>query len=111
MVYATDTEHYSIVDPKLLKLARSADVLIYDAQYTPEEYAGTVAGGGPPKVGWGHSTIDEAAKLANAAGVKKLILFHHDPGQNDAAVRDKERRARGWFPNAQAAYEGLTLDL
>ena len=107
-VYATDTEHYSIVDPKLVKLAKDADILIYDSQYTPEEYAGSA--GKPGKVGWGHSTIDEAAKLANAAGVKKLVLFHHDPLQNDAAVREKERRTKEWFPNTVAAYEGLTLE-
>ena len=109
-VYATDTEHYSVVDPRLQKLAKGADALIYDAMYTPEEYAGT-AGTGGSKVGWGHSTIDEAAKLAKAAGAKQLVLFHHDPGQNDAAVREKERRTREWFPNTIAAYEGLTLEL
>ncbi|WP_394824073.1 MBL fold metallo-hydrolase [Pendulispora albinea] len=109
-VYATDTEHYSVVDPKLTKLARDADILIYDAMYTPEEYAGT-AGTGGPKVGWGHSTIDEAAKLAKAAGAKKLVLFHHDPGQSDQAVREKERRCREWFANTVAAYEGLTFEL
>jgi len=109
-VYATDTEHYSVVDPKLTKLARDADVLIYDAMYTPEEYAGT-AGTGGPKVGWGHSTIDEAAKLAKAANAKKLVLFHHDPAQSDAAVREKERRCREWFANTVAAYEGLALEL
>ena len=108
-VYATDTEHYAAVDPKLVEIAKGADILIYDAQYTPEEYAGT-AGTGGSKVGWGHSTIDEAAKLAKAAGVKKLVLFHHDPLQSDKAVREKERRARGWFANTVAAYEGLTLE-
>jgi phosphoribosyl 1,2-cyclic phosphodiesterase len=110
MVYATDTEHYSVVDPKLTRLSKGVDVLVYDAMYTPEEYAGT-AGSGGPKLGWGHSTIDEAAKLANAAGAKKLVLFHHDPGQNDDAVREKERRTREWFANTIAAYEGLTLEL
>lgn len=110
MVYATDTEHYSIVDPKLTKLSKGVDILIYDAMYTPEEYAGT-AGTGGPKLGWGHSTIDEAAKLAKAAGAKKLVLFHHDPGQSDAAVREKERRTREWFANTVAAHEGLTLEL
>ncbi len=109
-VYATDTEHYSVIDERLVKLSKGVDVLIYDAMYTPEEYAGT-AGTGGSKVGWGHSTIDEAAKLAKAAGVKQLVLFHHDPGQNDAAVREKERRTREWFPNTIAAYEGLTLEL
>src|SRR5579862_9537532 len=47
MVYATDTEHYAVVDARLVKLAKNARVLIYDAQYTPEEYAGTAGTGGP----------------------------------------------------------------
>ena len=56
IVYATDTEHFSCVDPTLKKLAAGADILIYDAQYTPEEY--------PTKVGWGHSTWQAGAELA-----------------------------------------------
>lgn len=110
MVYATDTEHYAVVDPKLSALAKNTDLLIYDSQYTPEEYAGT-AGTGGSKVGWGHSTIEEAAKLAKACGAKKLVLFHHDPLQSDAAVKEKERRTREWFPNSVAAYEGLQIEL
>jgi phosphoribosyl 1,2-cyclic phosphodiesterase len=110
VVYATDTEHYAVTDPKLAKLARAADVLIYDAQYTPEEYAGT-AGTGGPKVGWGHSTFDAAVQLAKVAGVNQLVLFHHDPMQSDAAVRDKEKRAKALFSNTIAAYEGLVIEL
>ena len=110
IVYATDTEHYAEVDPKLAKLAQGADILIYDSQYTPEEYTGK-AGRGGPKVGWGHSTFDEAARLARAAGVKKLVLYHHDPMQNDADVADKERRARELYANCEAAREGLVLDV
>lgn len=110
VMYATDTEHYAIVDPKLARLAKGVDVLIYDAQYTPEEYAGT-AGRGGPKLGWGHSTFAAAADLAKAADVKKLLLFHHDPMQSDAAVREKERRAKELFSNVQAAYEGLTVEI
>ncbi len=110
VVYATDTEHYAIVDPRLKRLAQGADVLIHDAQYTPEEYAGT-SGRGGPKTGWGHSTFTEAARLAAAAGVQKLILFHHDPMQNDVAVREKETRAREIFANSIAAYEGLAFDV
>ena len=109
-VYITDTEHYSVIDPKLLKLAKGADVLIYDSQFTPEEYAGT-AGTGGAKLGWGHSTYDEAAKLANAAGVKELFLFHHDPTHTDAQVREKERLTRALFANTRAAREGLTVEL
>jgi phosphoribosyl 1,2-cyclic phosphodiesterase len=110
IVYATDTEHYKEVDQNLVDLARGVDVLIYDSQYTPEEYAGTTGSGGP-KVGWGHSTFDEAVKLAVTAGAKKLLLFHHDPLQTDAMVREKERRAKALFASATAAYEGLTLEV
>ena len=110
IVYATDTEHYKELDPALLKVAQGVDVLIYDSQYTPEEYTGS-AGTGGPKVGWGHSTFDEAVKLAQAAKAKRLVLFHHDPLQNDDQVRAKEKRAQALFPNSIAAYEGLTIDL
>jgi ribonuclease BN (tRNA processing enzyme) len=103
-VYATDTEHYEgRVDQKLVDLSKGALALVYDSQYTPEEYAS--------KKGWGHSTFEEGAKIAKLAGVKRLILFHHDPTQSDEAVRDKERRARAVFGDVVAAYEGLTLDV
>jgi phosphoribosyl 1,2-cyclic phosphodiesterase len=101
VVYATDTEHYACVDPALVALARGADVLVYDAQYTPEEYGS--------KVGWGHSTYVAGAEVAKAAGVSQLVLFHHDPTRSDGAVRAIEARARELFPGAIAAREGLVL--
>ncbi|MDX1977692.1 MAG: MBL fold metallo-hydrolase, partial [Pseudanabaenaceae cyanobacterium bins.68] len=76
MVYATDTEHFHQgLDVKLLHLARQADILVIDATYTDQEYWSTTSS----KVGWGHSTWQEAVKLAIAAQVKKLVIFHHDP--------------------------------
>ena len=103
-VYATDTEHYEgRVDQKLVDLAKGASILVYDSQYTPEEYAS--------KKGWGHSTFEEGAKIAQLAGVEKLVLFHHDPTQSDAAVRDKETRAKAVFKDVIAAYEGLSLEV
>ncbi len=107
--YITDSEHYAIVDPKLLKLAQGADVLIFDAMYTPEEYAGKTGGG--PKTGWGHATYVAGCELAHAAGAKQLVLHHHDPNQTDAMVRDKETRARELFPNTIAAREGIVIEL
>ena len=109
VMYATDTEHYAVVDPRLAKLAKNVELLIYDSQYTPEEYSGATSG--MSKVGWGHSTFDEAVKLTKAANAKRLILYHHDPTQNDAAVAEKERRARELFPNCEAAREGLKIEL
>ena len=101
LVYATDTEHYACVDPALKTLAQGADVLIYDAQYTPEEYQS--------KVGWGHSTYVAGAEVAKAAGVKQLVLFHHDPMRTDEGVVDIERAASALFPNTIAAREGLVI--
>jgi phosphoribosyl 1,2-cyclic phosphodiesterase len=108
-VYMTDTERGTDADAALVELARGANVLVHDCQYTPEEYEGT--SGGPRKVGWGHSTLEGAVRTAREARVERLVLFHHDPDQDDAAVRAKEARARELFPNALAAYEGLEVDV
>jgi phosphoribosyl 1,2-cyclic phosphodiesterase len=101
IVYATDTEHFACVDPTLKKLAAGADILIYDSQYTPEEY--------PSKVGWGHSTWMAGADLARAAGVPQLVLFHHDPGRTDAQLAEIERTAQANLPGTVAAREGMVL--
>jgi phosphoribosyl 1,2-cyclic phosphodiesterase len=106
VVYATDTEHDPTtgeLDPRLLELARGTDVLIYDAQYTEEEYAS--------RHGWGHSTAAEGARLARAAGVGQLVLFHHDPSHDDEAIERIEREARALFPCTTAAREGLVMEL
>lgn len=108
IVYATDTEHYACVDPDLRALAHEADVLIYDAQYTPEEYAGKK---GRSRVGWGHSTFVAACELARAANVGMLTLFHHDPQRSDAGVAEMEERARQLYPTTVAAREGLRISL
>ncbi len=108
VVYATDTEHYSCVDPRLVRLAQGADLLIYDAMYDDAEYAGT---GGPPRTGWGHSTFSEGIRVADAAGVRRLVLFHHDPGHDDRRVQAIEDEARRIRPGTWAAREGATLTL
>ena len=108
VVYATDTEHYACVDPALRTLAAGADVLIYDAQYTPEEYRGDT---GRSKVGWGHSTYVAGAELARSAGVGKLVLFHHDPSRTDAKVSEIEAKAQALFAPSVAAREGMEISL
>lgn len=109
VVYATDTEHpREGLDDALVRLARGADVLIYDAQYTPEEYVGEV---GPSRVGWGHSTFAAGAEIAEAAGAATLALFHHDPRRTDEGVAAIVRRARGLFDATVAAREGMTFEL
>ena len=57
------------------EIAAGADLLIHDAQYSPEEY--------PRHVGWGHSSIDHTFRFAALAGVRHLVPFHHDPAHAD----------------------------
>lgn len=102
IVYATDTEHFSCVDPALRAIADGCDVLVYDSQYTPDEYR--------TKVGWGHSTYVAGVELAKAAGARSYVLFHHDPTRTDAEVDDVERRAKELFTGSIAAREGLVID-
>jgi phosphoribosyl 1,2-cyclic phosphodiesterase len=102
IVYATDTEHYACVDPALRALAEGADVLVYDSQYAPEEYAS--------KIGWGHSTYAAGAELARSAGVGAYVLHHHDPSRTDAGVEAFEAKARELFPSSIAAREGMELE-
>lgn len=56
-------------------LVEGVDLLIHDAQYTLEEYKA--------RIGWGHSTIEQALEFSKLAKVKTFISFHHDPSHND----------------------------
>ena len=102
VVYATDHEHGdAATHDALLERTRDADVLIYDSQYTPEEYE--------HRRGWGHSTWLEGVKMAKDAGAKKLVLFHHDPERDDEGVRRLEADARVEFAETYAGHERLEL--
>lgn len=88
-----------------LPLARGADLLVHDAQYTNEEYA--------RRIGWGHSSVQQAAAFADLADAERLILFHHDPNHDDDAVdamllEAGAARRRG---SVDAAREGMTIVL
>jgi len=108
LVYATDTEHFSCLDNKLLKFTMDSDVLIYDADYTPDEYCGKV---GISRTTWGHSTWEAGVEMAMAANVKKLILWHHDPWHDDNFIDEIQREAQKVFKNSFAAYEGMEINL
>jgi phosphoribosyl 1,2-cyclic phosphodiesterase len=66
---------------------KDADILIHDSQYMPEEM--------DRRKGWGHSDYKTAFELAYNAGVKKLILFHHDPSRTDPEVEEIEKLCNG----------------
>jgi phosphoribosyl 1,2-cyclic phosphodiesterase len=61
---------------KIIHAMKGADLVIFDAQYTPEEYR--------HKKGWGHSHYENVLAVAMAAEIKKCVLFHHDPSHTDA---------------------------
>jgi phosphoribosyl 1,2-cyclic phosphodiesterase len=105
VVYATDTEGYVESDRRLVQFASGADVLIHDAQYRAEDYILP----SKPKQGWGHSTPEMAISVAQAANVKRLVLFHHEPQYSDETLTEMEAEAQKNFPNTVSAYEGLEL--
>jgi CheY-like chemotaxis protein len=85
-------------DRRHAEFMRGADVVIHEAQYTPEEY--------PAKRNWGHSTYTYVAGIAVAAGVKRLFLTHHDPAHDDVFLDLIESNAR-----AMAAALGSPIEI
>ena len=105
--YITDTEHFpDRLDENVLWLSRDADVMIYDSTYTDNEYHNEKSS----KVGWGHSTWQEAVKIAKAANVKQLVIFHHDPLHNDDFMDEVAQDTAEQFPNSVVAKEGMVID-
>jgi anti-anti-sigma factor len=104
LAYASDTEHVpGQLDEKVVELAYEADLLIYDAQFTPEQHA--------QRRGWGHSTWEAGIAIARAAGVKQLVLFHHDPGTTDAQLDRIAAQAAAALPGTIAATRDLTMTI
>ncbi len=102
VVHACDHEHgEGQLDRILREKAEGADILVYDAQFTPEEYE--------TKRGWGHSTWLEATRLAKDAGVKCLVLSHHDPSHHDEFLRGVLEQAKREFENTVLATEGQSI--
>jgi len=117
LVYMTDNElDRKLVDKKgtnrklldrVIDFVQGTDLLIHDAQYSDEEY--------PQKIGWGHSTWQDAAWLAIEAGVKRLALFHHDPERSDRQVDhfvegcNKELALKTTSISCWGAMEGLEI--
>ncbi|VXD24779.1 MBL fold metallo-hydrolase [Planktothrix paucivesiculata] len=107
-VYCTDTEHFpDHFDKNVLHLARDADVFIYDATYTNEEYHNHQL----PRIGWGHSTWEVGVELAKKAGVKQVVMYQHDPSHTDEILDRIEAQVQAVFPKGVVAREGMILNL
>ena len=104
-VYWSDHEHGDDeVDARLTQFAAGADVLIYDAMYTDDEYPSM-------KKGFGHSTWRKGCEFAQKAGVKQLLLFHHAPERTDSQLEAIEAMAHKVFAGASAARDGQIIKL
>jgi phosphoribosyl 1,2-cyclic phosphodiesterase len=94
-------------DRRHAEYMQDADVLIHEAQYTPDEY--------PSKRHWGHSTYSYVVELAAAVGVRRLFLTHHDPSHDDEFIAGIERTAQelarrlGSPLEVRCAYEGCEI--
>jgi len=96
-------------DAAVARFVENSDLLICEAQYTADEYK--------LKRGWGHSTFEDVLDLALKAGVKRLALFHHDPGHDDDAIDALLARSLAIVSSRRtalevfAAREGQVLEL
>lgn len=85
IVYATD--HELLRDKqKFLKWIRSADLLIHDATYDRREYT--------THKGWGHTAYEDLLEMAMKAGIKKMVMFHHNPEASDTLLEKRLRLCR-----------------
>jgi phosphoribosyl 1,2-cyclic phosphodiesterase len=88
-------------------LAYGVDLVLHDAQYLQEEYEA--------RVGWGHSSVDQAVAFCRAVDARRLVLFHHDPDRSDRALELLQDRAREMTgrdrPPPLLAREGMSIEL
>ncbi len=102
--YITDTEHrVGCLDSQIVSFIKEADVFIYDTTYADELFSS--------KVGWGHSTWQEALRLGKAASVKRCVLFHHDPLNTDDKMACLEHQVKQSWEKAIVARQGMVLTL
>jgi phosphoribosyl 1,2-cyclic phosphodiesterase len=100
--YITDNEHVlGERDDAVIGLCRETDIMIYDSMFTDQEYG--------CRVGWGHSTWQEALRVAEQAEVGTCVLFHHDPDHSDAFMDEVAGKAAARRPGTVVAREGLVL--
>lgn len=103
VAYLTDLELGAKIDPRIVALAQGASVLIIDATYTDDEL--------PQHAGWGHSSWQQAVRLANEAKAGKLCLFHHDPDHSDSFMDRVAAEAAAARQGTIVARDGLVIEL
>lgn len=104
MCYITDIEHIpGTINIELVEFLRDADVFLYDSTFDDEEWL--------KYKGWGHSTWQEAVRLGEAAKVKKIIAYHHNPDCNDEVLDKRAIAIKAMCPRAELAVEGMEIKL
>ncbi len=83
LVYATDFEHTPEGMAALARFARGTGLLLYDGQYTRRQFES--------RPGFGHSTAEAGLEVQKQSGARRLLLIHHDPGQTDDMLLQRER--------------------
>jgi phosphoribosyl 1,2-cyclic phosphodiesterase len=115
VVYTTDSEHKLENRTEAEAFAnffRNADVVIFDAMYALAEAISV-------KADWGHSSNIVGVELCQMARAKHLVLFHHEPANNDATLEGLLKEARRFEEltrgdqalKVSAAYDGLEIDV
>jgi phosphoribosyl 1,2-cyclic phosphodiesterase len=103
LVYCTDIEYEDEIDTHIVSIAKYADLLIHDAQFSTDELK--------TRKGWGHSTWLQAIEVAERAEVKQVAFFHHDPDHNDGYLLEVERKCKERLPNSFFAREGMEIEI
>lgn len=114
-IYSTDSEYKDFSDQAIRKYVdffQDADVVTFDAQYTLDEAM-------HHKKDWGHSSAIIGIDLCTAANVGTLVLFHHEPENDDSTIQNILEEARHYqttnYPDSDLktviGYEGLELHL
>jgi phosphoribosyl 1,2-cyclic phosphodiesterase len=115
VIYSTDSEHKLENRTEAEAFAnffRNADIVIFDAMYALAEAISV-------KADWGHSSNIVGVELCQMARAKHLVLFHHEPANNDATLEGLLKEARRFEEltrgdhalKVSAAYDGLEIDL
>ena len=113
-IYSTDSEHKLEDREEAEQIAaffRNADVVIFDAMYSLAEAISV-------KADWGHSSNIVGVELCQMARAKRLVLFHHEPANNDAALERSLADTRRFEEltgdlrlEVSSAYDGLEIEL